>query len=162
MTAPITVFDVSINLHLRGLRTVHALLTKASSHPAAATLPSAKFHQDTASLAFHVKSCTNLAASGFALLTGTEEESAVWEEKKTLEELIAQVDKTIAKLEGGGGATKPMSTDLEGIEGKELTVTIPNFMFHLGMVYSVLRSQGVEVGKLDYLMPFMAGVAPGF
>ena len=41
-----------------------------------------------------------------------------------------------------------------------LGYNIPNFMFHLCAVYSTLKSQGVEVGKMDYLMPFMEGMAP--
>jgi uncharacterized protein len=43
-------------------------------------------------------------------------------------------------------------------EGKHLTATDyfvehaqPNFYFHLGMVYSLLRHNGVDVGKRDFL-----------
>jgi uncharacterized protein len=175
--APITAFDVSIDLNLRGLRSLKAFLTKASSHPAAATLPSAKFSQDTASLALHVQSCTNLATGGLGILTRNEQDAAEWasDQTTTLDQLISRVDKAIALLEQGA---KP--TDLEGVEDKTVEVTygngqkaewggrpyilgynIPNFMFHLCMAYSTLRSQGVDVGKMDYLIPFMAGMAPG-
>lgn len=177
--SPITAFDVSIDLHLRGLRTLKSILAKAfSSSDATALLPSVKFPNDTASLAFHVQACTNLATSGLGLLTRTEQDAPVWKaEGATLEQLIAHVDKTIGLLEGG--ATKP--ADLDGVEDRELQVTygngqsatwggreyilgysIPNFMFHLCMAYSTLRSQGVDAGKMDFLMPFMVGMAPGF
>ncbi|KAK0712715.1 hypothetical protein B0T26DRAFT_752916 [Lasiosphaeria miniovina] len=169
---PVTAFDVSIDLDLRGLRTLKALLTKACSHAAAATLPSAKSPNDSASLAFHVQSCTNLAVSGLGLLTGTPQEPPEWTtEGVTLEQLISLVDKTIAQLEGG--ATKPADL-LDGVEDRELQVTygngqtaawggreyvlgygIPNFMFHLCMAFSALRSQGVDAGKMDFLGPFM-------
>ncbi|KAB5545493.1 hypothetical protein GE09DRAFT_1131353 [Coniochaeta sp. 2T2.1] len=169
MTA-ITAFDVSIDLNLRGLRSLKAMLTKASSHPAAAT--SAMPHQD---LAFQVQCCVNLAVGGLGLLTRTQQQVPVWGGEAALEEMIARVDKAIELLESGA---KP--EDLSGIEEKALEVTygngqtatwggreyvlgysIPNFMFHLCMAYSSLQSQGVDVGKMDYLMPFMAGMAPG-
>ncbi|KAK3391155.1 hypothetical protein B0H63DRAFT_467376 [Podospora didyma] len=182
---PITPFDVSINLHLRGLHALKALLTKtqASSDPAAAKcLPAAQSPHDAASLAFHVQSCTNLATSGLSLLSGTEQGAPVWPtntENITLEHLIANVDKTIIQLEGPGGSTADL---LDGVEDRDLEVTygngqtatwaggreyilgysIPNFMFHLCMAYSSLRSQGVDVGKMDFLVPFMVGMAPGF
>ncbi|KAK3375664.1 hypothetical protein B0T24DRAFT_591370 [Lasiosphaeria ovina] len=189
---PITPFDVSINLHLRGLRALKALLARASSDPAAATttllLSAAKspHDTDTASLAFHIQSCTNLAASGLCLLTCTEQDAPVWPtntENTTLEQLIADVDKTIVQLEGGGSGTQnPAQGLLDGVEDRELQVTygngqtatwaggreyilgysIPNFMFHLCMAYSSLRSQGVDVAKMDFLVPFMVGMAPGF
>ena len=174
--APITAFDVSINLHLRGLRTLKEILVKASSHSAAADLPAAKFPNDTASLAFHGQSCINLATSGLGLLTNTEQATPVWTtEGATLEQLIADVDKTINLLEGH------QTDDLSGVQDKQLEVTygngqkatwggkeyilgysIPNFMFHLCMVYSTARSQGVDAGKMDFLVPFMVGMAPGF
>jgi len=178
--APITAFDVSVDLHLRGLRMLKTLLIKGSSHATAAILPLAKFPNDTASLAFHAQSCTNLATSALGLLTRGEQEAPVWTtEGATLEQLIANVDKAIVQIEGEVAKMKP--ADLEGVEERELQVTygngqtaawggrgyilgysLPNFMFHLCMAYSVLRSQGVDAGKMDFLMPFMVGVAPGF
>ncbi|KAB5531376.1 hypothetical protein GE09DRAFT_1146891 [Coniochaeta sp. 2T2.1] len=166
----ITAFDVSIDLSLRGLRSLKAMLTKAYARPASAT--SAKSHQD---LAFQVQCCVNLAVGGLGLLTRTQQEAPVWGGETTLAEMIARVDKAIELLANGA---KP--EDLTGIEDKSLEVTygngqiatwggreyvlgysIPNFMFHLCMAYSNLQSRGVDVGKMDYLMPFMAGMAPG-
>lgn len=31
------------------------------------------------------------------------------------------------------------------------TFAVPNFYFHMCMVYAILRKEGVPVGKLDYL-----------
>jgi uncharacterized protein len=28
---------------------------------------------------------------------------------------------------------------------------LPNFFFHVGMVYALLRKAGVDIGKMDYL-----------
>ena len=35
-----------------------------------------------------------------------------------------------------------------------LTFALPNFYFHLATAHGILRHQGVQVGKLDYLGPF--------
>ena len=101
--APITAFDASIDIHLRCLRSLKAFLTKASSHAAAATLPSAKAPNDTALLILHTQSCTSLATRGLALLTRSEQEAPVWTtEEATLERLIAHVDKNHRPALGGG------------------------------------------------------------
>lgn len=82
--------------------------------------------------------------------------------EKTPEELKARIDKTIAFLE----SVKP-----EQIIGKEdVQVTlpyfpnkymtgfeyvteylIPNFFFHVTTAYAILRKNGVDVGKADYI-----------
>ncbi|KAK4446457.1 hypothetical protein QBC34DRAFT_469886, partial [Podospora aff. communis PSN243] len=170
----ITPFDISINLNLRGLRTLKSLLAKASSHPSSTSLPSAKFPHDAQPLAFHVQSCINLAVGGHGLLTQTEATKPDWNTNLSLEQLLARTEESITILEGA----KP--EELKGVEERTVQVTygngqtaawggrgyilgynIPNFMFHLGMAYSALRSQGVEVGKMDLLGPFMEGEAPG-
>lgn len=177
--APITAFDVSINLNLRGLKAIKTLLEKASSQSSAGIVPITATEKinDIPSLAFHVQACTNLAAGGHSLLTRTEQDAPTWtaDETTTLDDLISHAAETIAQIEKSG--VRPV--DLAGVEDQVLPVkygngetaswggreyilgyNIPNFMFHLCAVYSELRSQGVEVGKIDYLMPFMEGMAP--
>jgi hypothetical protein len=84
--------------------------------------------------------------------------------EKTVEELKARVDKTIAFLE----TIKPeqvigkegVSVSLPFWEGKTLTgfeyatqYLMPNFYFHIATAYSILRANGVAIGKSDYLGP---------
>lgn len=169
--AVITAFDVSIGLNLRGLRALKNILAKTSSHHATAAATSTKSTQD---LSFHVQCCVNLATQGLGLLTRTEQEPSVWNSETTLPALESRVDSAIELLENGANPE-----DLNGVEDRSLEVTygnggtaawggkeyilgysIPNFMFHLCMVYSTLKNQGVEVGKMDYLTPFMEGMTP--
>ncbi|KAM7205980.1 hypothetical protein V8F33_000810 [Rhypophila sp. PSN 637] len=182
--APIAASDVSIDLQLRGLRTLKGLLAKIStlSEADAASLPQAKNPHDPATLAFHITSCTHLATTSVALLLPTQgEEPLVMADEKeiTLAELITQVDQTIALLEAKIGDMR--ESDLDGVEDRQLSVTygngqraswggkeyilgyiIPNFTFHLSMAFSAIRGAGVDVGKMDFLVPFMVGRAPGF
>jgi uncharacterized protein len=34
-----------------------------------------------------------------------------------------------------------------------MQITIPNVFFHLSMAYAVLRHNGVDIGKMDFLGP---------
>ena len=82
----------------------------------------------------------------------------------TLAELKARIQKTLDFL-----ATVPDGS-LDGTEEKEITFpvgrestrtmkaeaylmhwVVPNFFFHVTMAYAILRHNGVELGKADYL-----------
>ena len=81
----------------------------------------------------------------------------------TFEELQARIQKTIAFLE-------TLSADsIDGTEAKDIQIkagpyelqftgadflnkwALPNLYFHITTTYSILRHNGVEVGKMDYL-----------
>ncbi|TFZ04758.1 DUF1993 domain-containing protein [Ramlibacter rhizophilus] len=88
-----------------------------------------------------------------------------WEDKETsFEELKARIDRTVEWL----AAVKP--EQLDGTEDKEVTFPVgrestrtmkaeaflkhwvlPNFYFHVTTAYAILRHNGVELGKADYL-----------
>ena len=97
-----------------------------------------------------------------ARLSGTE--APKFEDtESTLPELIARVEKTIDYLRGVTPA------QLEGSEDRTITVNtprqsftfpglhflrhwaLPNFFFHVTTTYSLLRHNGVELGKADFL-----------
>jgi hypothetical protein len=85
--------------------------------------------------------------------------------ENTLAELIGRIDKTVEWLH-----TVP-SDRIEGQEFKEITFTagkgttrtmlaedyvktwaLPNMFFHITTAYAILRHNGVDVGKIDYLI----------
>ena len=87
--------------------------------------------------------------------------------EKTLAELKARIDGTIAFLKTlspkdfAGAEAKRITTPRW--EGKSLSGTeyvlhhaIPNAYFHMTTAYSILRHNGVDIGKKDYLgeLPF--------
>ncbi len=106
------------------------------------------------------------AKKGAAYLSG--KEAPVNEDnEKTLPELKARIDSTVTWL------STLKASDFQGAEerkisqprweGKYLTGyeyalqhVIPNVYFHITTAYSILRHNGVEVGKKDYLgeMPY--------
>jgi hypothetical protein len=82
--------------------------------------------------------------------------------EQTIDELRARVRSVIAYLDGFSakdfeGAAARVVTQPRW-EGKTMTGAdyfvehaIPNFFFHLSHVYAILRHNGVELGKRDYL-----------
>lgn len=104
------------------------------------------------------------AKLGVARIGGLE--APVFEDNEaTFDELKARIDKTLAWL-----ATVPPEK-LDGTEDKDITFPIgregatrtmkaqaylthwvlPNMYFHITTAYAILRHNGVEVGKSDYL-----------
>jgi len=87
--------------------------------------------------------------------------------EKTLPEVKARITSTIAYLETfspkdfvEAASRKVSQPRWEGqyLTGEEFAIqhAIPNFYFHITTAYSILRHNGVEVGKKDYLgkMPY--------
>ena len=83
--------------------------------------------------------------------------------EKTLVELQARIAKTLAFVQS------VTSAQLDGTEEKDIVVkrgdvethyqgmqyllgnALPNFYFHVTTAYNILRHNGVEIGKRDYL-----------
>ena len=83
--------------------------------------------------------------------------------EKSLADLIGRVEKTVAWL----GTIKP--EQINGTEGKSVTVkmqdrelnftgldlllhrSLPNFYFHCTTAYDIMRHNGVELGKRDFM-----------
>ncbi len=82
----------------------------------------------------------------------------------TLGELRARIRKTVAYAEGvqeaqyeGASERRVNVTWAPGkvIHGRDylLQLTLPNTFFHITTAYNILRHNGVDVGKMDYLGP---------
>jgi hypothetical protein len=103
----------------------------------------------------HARNCT-------ALLAGVEAPKFE-DNEKSLAELTARVEKTVAFL----NTVKPAQID--GTEEKAVTVkmrdrelnlkgqelllnrSLPNFYFHATTAYDIMRHNGVELGKRDFM-----------
>jgi hypothetical protein len=120
-----------------------------------------KFAPDMFAFCKQIQMTTDNAKGAAARLAGKEIPVFV-DDEKTMDDLIARVQKTINFLEGF------KDTDFSDYENKKVTFpwnpgkfldgktyfysfAIPNFYFHLTTSYDLLRQAGVPIGKNDYL-----------
>jgi hypothetical protein len=164
---PIAMYDISIPMFIHMLQSMSVLLQKGAAYAAAkkidpATLPNSRLFPDMLPLAAQVQIATDSAKGCAARLAG--QQSPVYEDnEKTLEELIARVQKTIDylntfnPLQINGAETRTIEFKLGGytlkFNGQDYlqNFAIPNFYFHVTTTYNILRHNGVDIGKQDYL-----------
>lgn len=133
-------------------------------------LVEARLAPDQFALARQVQIACDTAKLAASRLSGKEAPSQA-DTEKTLDELRARVHSVIAYLDGfsakdfEGAATR--SVTQPRWEGKTMSGAdyfrehaLPNFYFHLTTVYALLRHNGVQVGKKDFLGPLSLR-APG-
>ncbi len=105
---------------------------------------------------------TDFARGTVARLAGAEPPK--WEDKEaSFAELIARVDRAIEAVKSfspadiDGSETRSITRPIRG-EPKTFTginyltqFSLPNFCFHATIAYAILRSNGIEIGKADYI-----------
>jgi uncharacterized protein len=124
-------------------------------------LPSSRLAPDQFNLARQVQIACDTAKLGVARLTNKEAPSHA-DTEKTIPELRVRIQSTVDYLKQfsekdfAQAATRQITQPRW--EGKFLTGEeylhqhlIPNFYFHVTTAYSILRHNGVAVGKKDYL-----------
>lgn len=159
---PLSMYQASIPLFLRGMRNLSAVLKKGEAHDGSAAFVEARLAPDMLTLAGQIQRVSDTAKGAAARLAGIET-PGMPDEEKTFADLQARLDKTIAFLE----SVKPAQID--GSEEKPITLkagkqeikftgetyltnfAIPNFYFHVTTAYDILRHKGVALGKMDYL-----------
>lgn len=164
----ISMYAVSAPTFVRMLKNLSAMLTKAEAHAKAkgfepAVLLNARLAPDMFTLTRQVQIATDHAKGAMARLAGHAPE-AIEDKETTFADLQARIAKVIALVEG----YKPEQID--GSEAREVSVKIPNaelkfsgvdymnqwalpnFYFHVTAAYAILRHNGVELGKRDFLM----------
>ncbi len=152
--------------------------------PDGAALMSSRLAPDMFPLATQVRFCCVQAHEGVKRLAG-QELGAAWEvlleEGRNAEELPGTVDdaqarikETLAFLETvkdgalDAGASRDLAHELPSGMVFDLTSeqyardwALPQFYFHLMTAYAILRNQGVELGKADYVQHMFAYLRPG-
>jgi hypothetical protein len=163
----ISMYQASAPRFVNTLKNLSAILDKAQAHADAKkiepkVLTAARLFPDMFAMSRQVQSACDTAKGAVARLAGVE--VPVHEDtEQTLEELKARIAKTIAFI----NAVKPSQVD--GSEDKEVVLKFrtgevrmkgmqyllghaqPNFYFHVTTAYNILRHNGVEVGKKDYI-----------
>jgi hypothetical protein len=163
----ISMYQASVPVFTRMLNNLAAILEKAAAHCEAnridpAALINFRLYPDMFAFGKQIQVACDHAKNAAARLTGTEAPEFANDEK-TFPELITRVLKTIEFLE----SFKPEQID--GTEDREVVIkrgetvvtykgqdfllnrALPNFFFHVTTAYDILRHNGVELGKRDYL-----------
>jgi hypothetical protein len=163
----ISMYEASVPVFIRVLGNLAAILEKAAAHAEARKfdpdiLVTSRLYPDMFPLAKQVQIASDAAKGGAARLAGTEPPS--FEDKeKTIPELVERLRKTAdflrtlepAQFEGAEDRTVTWKTRAgeKSMPGMPylLTHVNPNFYFHVTTAYAILRHNGVEIGKGDYL-----------
>jgi uncharacterized protein len=163
----ISMYEASIPTLLHTLRSLKAILEKGVAHAESkkfepTLLATTRLAPDMFPLTRQVQIATDAAKGAAARLAGVDPPKFE-DNETTMAELIARVSKTIDYLQG----FKP--EQLEGSEERTITIptprqtftfpglvflrhwALPNFFFHVTTAYNLLRHNGVEIGKADYL-----------
>ena len=153
------------------LKNLSALLDKGAARAEAKkfevnVLLQSRLSPDQFNFTRQVQIACDTAKLGVARLTGKEAPTHA-DTETSLPELKARIDAVVAYLASvtpadfAEAATRHVSQprwDGQYLTGHEYLVhhVLPNFYFHVTTAYSILRHNGVEVGKKDYLgaMPF--------
>ncbi len=162
-----SVYESTVPASIRALSNLAAILAKADAHATArkiepGVLLQSRLYPDMLALVRQVQIATDIAKSGAARLAGTEA-PAFADDEASFADLQARVAQTVsflktltpAQFEGAEDRVvrwKTRSTDneLPGLVYLN-THVLPNVYFHVTTAYNILRHNGVELGKRDYL-----------
>jgi hypothetical protein len=164
-------YELTVPQFTKMLKNMSAIFDKAQLHAEtkkfdAGVLVSSRLAPDQFDFARQIQIMCDTAKKCVAQLTG--KEPPVHEDKeRTLPELKARIESVIAYLQKfsaedfASSGTRKITTprwDGQYLTGAEFLTqhALPNFYFHMTTAYSILRHNGVDVGKKDYLgaMPF--------
>ena len=165
----LSMYDASIPPLKRALSNLSHILKKGEEHADAkkiehSVLLNARLFPDMFPLSQQVQIATDMSKGAAARLAGLEVPSYE-DNETTFEQLQARIAKTIAFID----SVQP--AQLEGAETREITINVrkmelkftgqsyllawvnPNVYFHVTTAYNILRHNGVELGKPDFLGP---------
>ena len=167
MTSKLSMHAISAPIFIGRLKSLYDILTKAEQQGKAkgydpVVLLNDRLAPDMFTLTRQVQIASDHAKGCMARLAGHVAE-AIEDKEASFADVQARIARVIALVEG----YKP--EQLEGSETREITIKIPNadlkfsgldyvnqwampnFYFHITMAYAILRHNGIELGKRDFL-----------
>jgi hypothetical protein len=163
----ISMYQASLPVLVRGMTNLQVILGKAQAHAAAkqiepSVFTNARLAPDMLPLIRQVYIVSDTAKGCAARLAGVE--APKYEDvEQSFDELHARLQKTIDYVKEFN------AQQIDGSEERSITLkmrsgdvnftglsyligfVLPNFYFHITTAYDILRHNGVELGKLDYL-----------
>jgi hypothetical protein len=163
----ISMYQASVPVFVRMLTNLTACLDKAEEHAKAkgfdsAVLVASRLAPDMLPLVKQVQIACDSVKFGAARLSGGKAPS-MEDNETTIAELKARIAKTIDYIQSVA------ASEIDGSEEREIQVptraepikmsgqsyllnfVLPNFYFHVTTTYALLRHNGVDLGKRDYL-----------
>ena len=161
-------YDAAVPAYLQMLNSLTGLLTKAEAHCKARNIQpevllSARLYPDMLPLSKQIQLVCDFASKGCARLTHSEVR-ATPDTETTFDELRQRLANTITYV------TSFKPEQFEGADAKDVTFpagpdrtmtmkgqqflsafSLPNFYFHAATAHGILRHNGVEIGKRDFL-----------
>jgi len=163
----ISLYEASIPVFIHSLTSLKHILEKGAAHAEArkidpSVLVNSRLFPDMFALVRQVQIAADAAKGAAGRLTDTE--LPKYEDTETtFPELVARIDKTIDYLrtfkpeqfEDAETRTIAIKTSRRDFSFPGLTYlqhwALPNFFFHVVTTYDLLRHNGVELGKPDFL-----------
>lgn len=161
-----SIYNATVPQYAKILRQLDSWLTKSAAHAEAVGFDPNNFlacrlAPDQFALTRQVQACCDTAKFAVSRLTGGEAPSHA-DTETTMDELHARIAATIAYIEsvdesafeGAGDRVigLPFAKGM-GCKGGEYlnSFALPNFYFHIGHAYAILRHNGVALGKYDFV-----------
>ena len=163
----ISMYSASVPTFIRTLTNLAGILEKAQAHAETKkfkpeVLLNARLFPDMFALTRQVQIASDFAKGTVARLAGIEPPSYA-DTESSFAELIARVQKTVDFL-------KTLKADqIDGSENRDIVLkmhtgelkfkgevyltqfSLPNFYFHATTAYAILRHNGIEIGKMDFI-----------
>ena len=163
----LSMYPASVPVFLRTLQSLRNIVEKAARHAESrkikpAALLNARLFPDMFDLTQQIQIATDFARGTSARLAGTEP-PAFTDNEQSFDDLLSRIDRTVAYVQTVRAA------DIDGSETREIVrplrgephrftgqnylfqFALPNFFFHATTAYAILRHNGVELGKSDFI-----------
>ena len=163
-----SIYDASIPVFKQGMKTLNHLLNKMEAHAKAKNIPVENFLSEKLAVdMFDFKRQVQLScdfAKGAAMRLADQEIPSHPDTETTVEQLHARIAKVQALLDG------VTPEQFKGAESRDIKIVTPNnmtfefkgdrfltswalphFFFHVTTAYNILRENGVEIGKKDFM-----------
>ena len=164
---PLSMYEASVPAFVRMLTQLDAILDKAEAYATAKkidplVLTGARIAPDMFPLSRQVQIACDFSKGAVARLSGRDVPS--WPDTETtIPELKARIAKTLDFVRSFAAA------DIDGSETRDIRIkagarefefkgrdyltyfVLPNLYFHAAMAYAILRHNGLEIGKADFM-----------
>lgn len=164
-----SMYQASAPVFTKMLMNLAAILDKAQAHAEAkkfdpTVLLDARLAPDMLPFTKQIHIATDFARGCVARLAG-QEPPKFEDNERSFAELKARIERSVAAIKEYGAA------QIDGTENREITIkmggqprtftgqkylqeiVLPNFFFHVTTAYALLRHNGVEIGKRDFVGP---------